>query len=61
MKHEIDNDECSGIYKLKCFCGSSYVGRTTLKCKQQFKELNNIEIFPIIVILEFENACLYRT
>ena len=28
----------SGIYKLKCMCGSCYIGRTTRKFKDRLKE-----------------------
>ena len=38
INHNKDKLNCSGIYELNCTCGLKYIGRTTRKFTQRFRE-----------------------
>ena len=38
LNHKTDKLSNSGIYQLKCECGTKYIGKTTRKFKQRFQE-----------------------
>ena len=38
LNHKTDRLSNSGIYQLKCECGTKYIGKTTRKFKQRYQE-----------------------